>query len=221
MQRVLPRGLATLFVAAAHLCSLTPVAAQVPPVRFESPRLALLWEEAVLKELRLSAEQRQQIKLALDELFEDAPDGHKRVKMPATGFHPSPEDFNKLDQRLEKQLTADQAKRWNELHLQRLGYRALALSQVAQELNLTSAQRTKVDNAMDNFQSSLREKLKAQKGKNGPARLTPELLAELDREFTQELGPRFLAPEQQQRWGRLQGMKFTFPQRSSSKPAPK
>jgi Spy/CpxP family protein refolding chaperone len=192
-----------LFVVFAFLCSAAPAQAQVQPVRFQTPRLALLWNEAVQKELKLSDEQRQKIKSALDEMFEDEPGGLKRLKMPPMGFHPGPEEFVKLDQRLEQIMNADQVKRWNELYVQHLGYRALALPHVVKELKLTKDQQTKLDELMEDVQRKLRETYKTHH------RVPPELLVALDKELAQAVSP-LLSPEQKKQWETLQGTKFTF-----------
>lgn len=212
MSCLLFRCLNTTIGVVVLLCCHSAVQAQVQPIRFQTPRLSLLWEEPVLKELRITDEQRQRIKAALGEFFEEGLDGQRRMKLPATGFHPSPEDMEQLEQRLEKIMNPEQVKRWNQLHLQRLGYRALGLPHIAKELKLTNAQETKVDNALEDFHRKLREKVKKLKHDGSTIRVTPEMMAELEKDLNQEMS-QLLTPEQKQKWEELQGPKFTFTKR--------
>jgi peroxiredoxin len=115
--------------------------------------------------------------------------------------------IDELRDKLQQLLTAPQQTRLTGLVLQAQGYEALTREDIAQRLELTPDQRSKLSTIMDDFWSASQ-----QLQKDARQRLPDELKAELDklqadrhRRVTAELDER-----QTQLWGEILGAPFDF-----------
>jgi Spy/CpxP family protein refolding chaperone len=184
--------------------------AQAQVVRMQTPRFMLLTDEAVQKELKLTPEQIKKVKEETQDLFQPGPDGQQRLMIgPDT-------DLEEVDQRIEKLLKPEQVTRWNELHLQRIGFRSLTLPRVAKELKITNEQQTKIENLLEDFQQKLMERVQAQQAEGGVVRGTPEMVADLEKEMGTSMA-KVLTEEQKKKWEVMKGAKFTFTKRGEQK----
>src|SRR5436190_7153131 len=182
MQTYFIRGVVALLSAAVFLGWQTSAQAQV--VHIAMPKFPLLIEEAVQKELKLSEEQVKKIKAEVDSLYQDGPNGEKLLM-----FGPGM-DLNEYDEHVEKLLKPEQVKRLKELQLQRVGYRGLTIPRVVKELKLTGDQQAKIEEVLEFMQRKLMEKAQdnLQNNQEGAIiRVTPEMLAEIEKEMAQEL----------------------------------
>jgi Spy/CpxP family protein refolding chaperone len=208
LQACLYRSMVATLGTITLLCWVTPAQAQV--MRMQMPRFILLMDPAVQKELKLTDEQNKKVKEETADLYQEGPDGSKQL-MIGPG-----QDLDEIDQRIEKHLKPEQIKRLNELHLQRMGYRGLTLPRVAKELKIGGDQEAKIESIMEEYQRKLMEKVQEQQQEGGVIRVTPEMMAEHDRELAKEL-EKVLTADQKKKWEEMQGAKFTFTKR----PAPK
>jgi len=211
MQTYLFRGIVALLSTLAFLWWQAP--AQAQGVHIVMPKFPLLIEEAVQKELKLSEDQVKKIKAEVDGLYQDGPNGEKLLM-----FDPSM-NLNEYDERVEKLLKPEQVKRLSELQLQRVGYRGLTLPRVVKELNLTGDQQKKIEEVLEFMQRKLMEKAQdnLQNNQEGTIiRVTPEMLAEIEKEMAQELD-KVITAEQKKKWQEMKGAKFDFPKRPMKK----
>lgn len=146
MQRALAAGILSLAVS--------PIMAQGPGGFRPSP-LMLLGQKSVQEELKLTADQIQKVEAAFQkqmESFQGFRDlsGEERTKK-----------FQEMTKENEKfvadNLKPDQAKRLNEISLQRQGAGALADEKVAKELNLTDDQKGKIKDILEDSRNQIQE----------------------------------------------------------------
>lgn len=106
-------------------------------------------------------------------------------------------------------LNADQMKRYGQLRLQRQGMTALAEKEVADELTLTTDQRTKVQEIMQ--QQAVEMRSLFQGGGGGGDREAMRAKMEEMRKATDTKLAALLTDDQKKKWQEMVGAPFTFP----------
>jgi Spy/CpxP family protein refolding chaperone len=141
--------------AGVLILAASPVAAQGPRGGFRPSPLMLLGQKSVQEELKLTPDQIQKVEAAAEKQRESF-----------QGFRDlSEEERTKKFQEMTKEnekfvaenLKPEQAKRLNQISLQRQGAGALADEKVAKELNLTDEQKVKVMDLLDDSRKKIQE----------------------------------------------------------------
>lgn len=148
-------------------------------IRINLPKFALLINDAVVKELKLSAEQQERINGVLGDCIREI-DGQKRLVIQGQT------DLEAMETDCEKVLTAKQVKRLREAWLQSNGPMAITEEQLGKDLKVTEEQTKKAkvviqkmnDELVEVFHSGIdpKEQLPKIKQLRADARKTMETL---------------------------------------------
>lgn len=119
-------------------------------IRINAPKFALLINETVLKELKLTAEQQAKLKDILADCLQEV-DGQKRLVVRGGT------DVESLEADCLKVLTDKQAKRLREAWLQNNGAMAITEEQLGKDLKVTPEQSKKAEEALQKMNDGLVE----------------------------------------------------------------
>lgn len=119
-------------------------------VKLHAPKFALLLNDSVIKELKLTADQQNKIKEALGDCLQEV-DGQKRI---VVAGHV---DMEAMEADCVKSLNDKQVKRLRQAWLQNNGAMAVLEDQLAKDLKLTPDQRKKAGDTVQKMNEELRE----------------------------------------------------------------
>jgi Spy/CpxP family protein refolding chaperone len=165
----------------------------------------------VQAELKLTDEQKTKVIELADRLREErrGQGGNFQDLSPEERQKRAEERRASEDKQLSAILNADQMKRYNQLRLQQQGMSALAEKAVAEELKLTSDQRTKIEGILDAQRSEMRSAFQGGGGGGDREAMREKMMAM--RKQTDEKIAALLTEEQKNKWKEMVGAPFTFP----------
>jgi len=123
-------------------------------IRLNPPHFALLINEAVVKELKLTAEQQEQLKAVLGDFIQEV-NGQKRIVIQGGT------DIESLEADSLKVLNEKQTKRLREAWIQVNGAMGITDAKLARELKITAEQTRKSTDAIQKMNESMREVFQA------------------------------------------------------------
>jgi hypothetical protein len=123
-------------------------------IRLNPPLFALLINDAVIKELKVTAEQREQLKGVLGDFIQEV-NGQKRIVIQGGT------DIDSLEADSLKVLNEKQTKRLREAWLQVNGAMAITDTKLAKDLSITEEQTKKATEAIQKMNESMRDAFRA------------------------------------------------------------
>jgi hypothetical protein len=166
------------------------------------PGYMLLGQESVQKELKLTDEQKQDVKQFAEKLRGEM-QGLRDLD-PSEQESKRRELAGNAEKEIGKILHPDQAKRLHQIGLQLQGAMALNNPKVAEELQLTSEQKEKVKDMQQQMQKQMEDLRQA----GGSQEENREKIAEM-RKSAASKAQEMLTPEQQTKWKEMTGEPFT------------
>ncbi len=188
---VMSRWLFSLVALAAMSLS---VSAQ--EIRLNPPHFALLINEAVVKELKLTAEQQEQLKAVLGDFIQEV-NGQKRIVIQGGT------DIESLEADSLKVLNEKQSKRLREAWIQVNGAMGITDAKLAKELSITAEQTRKSTDAIQKMNESMREVFQAGGDREEMTAKVKQLRLE-----TKKVIEALLTAEQKAKLATLQGAKI-------------
>jgi len=113
------------------------------------------------------------------------------------------------DKQLGEILNADQMKRYHQLQLQQTGMMAVTQKDVADQLNLTADQKTKIQEIVSAQQAEMRSMFQGGGGGGDRSAMREKMMAM--RKQTDDKIAAVLTDDQKSKWKELTGAPFTFP----------
>jgi len=187
----------------------------------QSSPVMLLGMEEVRKELKLEddameklsdlaedfqADMREEVMAIMQDAGDDREGAMKEV---AEVVKEMSEDVMK---EVKGMLNDKQMKRLNQLHVQRMGFNALMDASIKKELKITDEQTEKIEKAMADAQSEMREAMMEMRESGSFDR---EAFAEMRQESNEKMaaiGDKVLNDDQKKKLKEMKGEKFEFPQ---------
>lgn len=163
------------------------------------PKILMVFQPAVRKEISLSAEQDKKIKAIFGETIQDAGDG--RVRMQLT----QDDNLDKMFVDAEAVLKPEQKARLTELWIQREGGFALTNEDIQKRLGLSKSQVEKVESILEEYAQEFQELIASSGGQVGPAQMDPL------RNKTKSKLTSVLSKEQSEKLEAMKGKIFEFP----------
>jgi Spy/CpxP family protein refolding chaperone len=173
--------------------------------------LAMLRMPEVQTELKLTDDQKTKVSALSEKIqaerrnsgqnFRDLSD-EERQKMMA-------ERRASEDKQLGEILNADQMKRYHQLQLQQTGMMAVTQKEVADQLNLTADQKTKIQEIVAAQQAEMRSAFQGGGGGGDRSAMREKMMAM--RKQTDDKIAAVLTDDQKNKWKELVGAPFTFP----------
>lgn len=165
-------------------------------IRLNPPHFALLINEAVVKELKLTAEQQEQLKAVLGDFIQEV-NGQKRIVIQGGT------DIESLEADSLKVLNEKQSKRLREAWIQVNGAMGITDAKLAKELSITAEQTRKSTDAIQKMNESMREVFQAGGDREEMTAKVKQLRLE-----TKKVIEALLTAEQKAKLATLQGAKI-------------
>lgn len=183
------------------LCSLVlfavvSQAVSAQEIRMNPPLFALLINDVVVKELKITAEQQEQIKAILGDFIQEV-NGQKRIVIQGGT------NIESLEADSLKVLTDKQLKRLREAWIQVNGAMVITDAKLAKDLGITAEQTRKATEAIQKMNENMREVFHA----GGDSEEMTAKVKQLRLE-TKKIIEAFLTPEQKSKMATLQGVKI-------------
>jgi membrane-associated HD superfamily phosphohydrolase len=165
-------------------------------IRLNPPLFALLINDAVIKELKVTAEQQEQLKGVLGDFIQEV-NGQKRIVIQGGT------DIDSLEADSLKVLNEKQTKRLREAWLQVNGAMAITDAKLAKDLSITEEQTKKATDAIQKMNESMRDAFRAGGEQEEITAKVKQLRAE-----TKKVIEGLLTAEQKTKLTTLQGAKI-------------
>jgi membrane-associated HD superfamily phosphohydrolase len=165
-------------------------------IRLNPPLFALLINDAVIKELKVTAEQQEQLKGVLGDFIQEV-NGQKRIVIQGGT------DIDSLEADSLKVLNEKQTKRLREAWLQVNGAMAITDAKLAKDLSITEEQTKKATEAIQKMNESMRDAFRAGGEQEEITAKVKQLRAE-----TKKVIEGLLTAEQKTKLTTLQGAKI-------------
>ena len=165
-------------------------------IRLNPPLFALLINDAVIKELKVTAEQQEQLKGVLGDFIQEI-NGQKRIVIQGGT------DIDSLEADSLKVLNEKQTKRLREAWLQVNGAMAITDAKLAKDLSITEEQTRKATEAIQKMNQSMRDAFRAGGEQEEITAKVKQLRAE-----TKKVIEGLLTAEQKTKLTTLQGAKI-------------
>lgn len=195
---------------ACYVLLLSFTVSHAQQMRLNPPQFALMINQAVLDELKLTKDQQEGVDSLLAEFTQEV-DGQKRLVIRGGA------DLDTLEQDLLKLLKPKQTKRLREAWLQINGPLAITDDKLAKELGLSADQSKKAVDAVTDMNAAMREAFHEAQGDQ--QKMTSEV--KRLRQETRVAMEKLLTAEQRDKLTKLQGEKIANLMPSESKEAKK